>query len=57
MSVHASVNQNLPIKEQADTIQNTLNRNSAATEECVKAHVAETSRLEDDDDACFDSIG
>lgn len=57
MSVHASVNQNPPIKEQADTIQNTLNRNSAATEECVKAHVAETSRLEDDDDACFDSIG
>lgn len=32
-------------------------RNPDSTEECVKAHVAETTRLEDEDDACFDSIG
>jgi len=38
-------------------VQSETTRNSGSIDDCVKPHVAETSRLDDSDDACFDSIG
>ena len=57
MSVHANMSEVPVIEKTNDSTKSQPSRNTSPSDECIKAHVAETSRLEDEDDACFDSIG
>ena len=57
MSVHAASNDSTKTVDKKGDSATEGVRNAAATDECNKATTAETSRLDDEDDACFDSIG
>lgn len=58
MSIHAVTPEKSPTK--AETTPKATEKDPQAKEKdegCEKAHVAEAYRLEDDDDACYDSVG